>query len=36
MCDMSNIGLTSYELKFGMYFKQNKFVSQVTKFVWLI
>jgi hypothetical protein len=36
MCNISNLGPTSYELRFGMYFKQNKFVSEVTRLVWLI
>jgi hypothetical protein len=33
---MPNLGPTSYELKFGIYPRQNKLVGQITKLVWLI
>ncbi len=35
MCNIPNLRPTNHEFKFGMYFKQNKFVGQITKLVWL-
>jgi hypothetical protein len=33
---MFNLRPTSYEHKFGMYFMQNKLVSEIMKLIWLI
>jgi hypothetical protein len=33
---MLNLRPISYELKFGMYPKQNKLVGEIDKLIWLI
>jgi len=33
---MPNLGPTTYEFRFGMYFRQSKLVGWITKLVWLI